>query len=452
MTNGDTKNDALLNELLQKVEEKKIPAEMFTKFNVKRGLRNADGTGVLVGLTEIGDVHSYIIDENEKVNVPGRLSYRGIDIRDIIEAYKDNDAFGFEETIYLLLFGELPKKDALASFSQYLGSCRRLPPRFIEDMILRAPTPDIMNGLARSTLALYSYDDNPDDISIPNVLRQSFELIARYPCLVAYGYLAKIHYYDSASLHIHAPDPNLTTAENFLHIIRPDRQYTKEEAKLLDLALMLHAEHGGGNNSSFTTHVVTSTDTDTYSAISSAVCSLKGPKHGGANLQVIGMIEDMKANIKDITDYNQVGDYIRKIYNKEAYDRSGLVYGMGHAVYTISDPRTDILKNAAFHLAKEKDMIDEYTLYLLVEELAPIILSEMKGRDVLMPANVDLYSGFVYTMLGIPSELFTALFAMSRVVGWCAHRIEELTSGGRIIRPAYKSISKRKQYTPIEER
>lgn len=433
-------------------DNNRIDPEYYTKYEVKRGLRNSNGSGVLVGLTEIGEVHGYTIDENEKVPVEGKLYYRGIDVSQIVEGLQKDGRYGFEEVCYLLLFGQLPNKTELQNFVELLGNLRSLPVGFTEDMILKAPSPDIMNKLARSVLASYSYDDNPDDTSIKNVLRQSIELIARFPTMVAYGYQAKSHYHDRNSLYIHPPRPDLYTAENFLYMIRPDNKYTRLEAELLDLSLILHAEHGGGNNSTFAVHVVTSTGTDTYSAIAAAIGSLKGPKHGGANLRVMGMMEDIKKHVSDWNDDEEIKEYLKKIIKKEAYDRSGLIYGMGHAVYTLSDPRAVLLKKKAAELAAVKNMEDELNLYFKVEELAPKVFAEMKQSNKDISANVDFYSGFVYKMLNLPESLYTPIFAIARIAGWCAHRIEELVSGQRIIRPAYKSVSGHKPYIPLEQR
>jgi len=447
------KSIGLLEELLELAETNNaISPEFYETYNVKRGLRNSDGTGVLVGLTVIGEVHGYILDENEKVDVHGRLSYRGIDVNDLVEGCEKENRFGFEEVIYLLLFGSLPNKEELDTFAEFLKEYRVLPANFTEDQILKTPSPDVMNKLCRTVLALYSHDPKPDDISLANILRQSLELIARFPAMTAHAYQAKAHYYDGKSLHLHKSNPNLSMAEDFLHMMRPDNKFTDEEAKILDLLLILHAEHGGGNNSSFTTHVVSSSGTDTYSAISAAIGSLKGPKHGGANNRVMAMMEDIKSNVKNWSDEAEVMAYIRKILNKEAYDKSGLVYGIGHAVYTLSDPRAILLKERAARLAKNKGFEDEFNLYTLIEKVTPELFCEVKGTNKIIAANVDFYSGFVYKMLGIPADLYTPLFAMSRVVGWCAHRIEEVTAGGKIIRPAYKSVVKRKAYVPIDER
>ncbi len=429
-----------------------IDAPLYQRYNVKRGLRNADNTGVLVGLTNIGDAHGYVLNEGDKIPDKGVLRYRGIDVADIVHACREEDRYGFEEITYLLLFGVLPSEKELKSFTNLLGNLRTLPEGFTEDMILKAPSKNIMNKLARAVLASYSYDDNPDDLSIENMLRQSIELIARIPTMVTYGYYAKAHYYDGKSLIIHAPDPSLSTAENFLRMIRADNGFTKLEADTLDECLIIHAEHGGGNNSSFTTHVVSSSGTDTYSAIASAVGSLKGPLHGGANIKVREMIDDFKQNIKDITSREEVGAYIEKILRKEAFDGAGLVYGMGHAIYTLSDPRAVILKEKAKELAKEKGREDEFVLYSLIEELTPDLFCKVKGVEKDMCANVDLYSGFVYSMLGIPHELYTPIFAIARTAGWCAHRMEEVITGGKIIRPAYKNVYGKEAYTPIGER
>lgn len=429
-----------------------IPSQYYTKYNVKRGLRNADGTGVLAGLTSIGEVHGYVIDEGSKVPVEGKLRYRGIDIEDIVANCRAEKRFGFEEVAFLLLFGFLPSRNLLEQFKSTIANYRVLPMEFTEDMILKAPSKNIMNKLARSVLALYSYDDNPDDISIPNLIRQSLSLIARFPVLIANSYACKRHCFDNQSLILHNPRSDYSTAENFLHLIRPDNKFTPLEAEILDLTLMLQAEHGGGNNSAFTVHVVSSTETDTYSAIAAAVGSLKGPKHGGANDKMASQIAEIKANLEDWTDKEQIYEYLKKIMRKEAGDGTGLIYGLGHAVYTVSDPRAVILKERAAELAEATGNNDEFALYAAIEELAPLAFKDVKGVDKPMCANVDFYSGFVYRMLGIPQELFTPIFAMARIVGWCSHRIEEITTGGKIIRPAYKSAIKRLKYTPIDQR
>jgi citrate synthase len=415
-------------------------------------LRNADGTGVLVGLTRIGDVHGYIIDEGEKVAVDGKLYYRGIDVEELVAHTETEKRFGFEETVYLLLFGELPTRVQLEEFCGLLGASRALPKNFAEDAIMKAPSRDIMNKLARSVLTLYSYDEAPEDRSPVNLLRQCLELIARFPTIVAYSYMAKKHYYDHESLIIHMPDQNCSTAESLLSLIRPDQKYTRLEAEILDLALILHAEHGGGNNSTFAVHLVSSADTDTFSAISAGIVSLKGYKHGGANVQVMQMMDDIKRNIQNWDNETEVAEYLEKILLGKANDGSGLIYGQGHAVYTVSDPRARLLRDKAAFLAEEKQLMDEFNLYRLIERLTPEVFSKIKGSDKKICTNVDFYSGFVYKMLEIPPDLYTTLFAISRVAGWSAHRLEEIIAGGRIIRPAYKCVQKRLDYTPMQER
>lgn len=430
-----------------------INPDLYQKYDVKRGLRNANGTGVLVGLTRIGDVVGYEVGANkEKIPVPGRLLYRGYDVVDLIRDAEANDDYCYEQCAYLLLFGELPNKAELAEFRAFIGESRTLPPNFTEDMIMKAPSQDIMNKLARGVLASYSYDENPEERSVENNLRQCIELISRFSTLAAYGYQARRRYYENKSMYIHNPLPELSTAENFLHLIRPDCQYTKLEAEILDLALILHAEHGGGNNSSLTVHVVSSADTDTYSAIAAAVGSLKGRRHGGANIRVVEMMDEIKANVKDWSNEKEVRGYLYKIAKKEAFDYSGKIYGMGHAVYTISDPRALLLREKARKLAEEKNCMEEYNLYRMVEEIAPEIIMEVHHSDKQICANVDLYSGFVYTMLNIPRELYTPIFAISRIAGWSAHRIEELVAGGRIYRPAYKNVCEERKYVPLDRR
>ncbi|HAL44696.1 MAG TPA: citrate synthase [Phycisphaerales bacterium] len=448
-----TPKDPFLTELTRLAKDNnKIDPDLYEQYGVKRGLRNADGTGVLAGLTQIGDVHGYIVNEGEKEAIPGRLRYRGMEIEDLVAGSQKEKRHCFEETVYLLLFGELPKKKELTKFTHLLGKNRKLPEGFTENMILKAPSDNVMNKLARSVLAAYSYDKTPEDRSLKNVLRQCIGLIARFPTFAAYGYQAKSHYYDGESLYIHTPDEKLSTAENFLMLTRADKKFTKMEADLLDLCLVLHAEHGGGNNSTFTTHVVASSDTDVYSAIAAAIGSLKGLKHGGANIQVIQMMDDIKQNVKNIESENQIADYLTKIVKKEAFDGTGLIYGLGHAVYTISDPRTALIKKQASKLAKEKELDEDFAMYELVESLAPEIFQKVKKSDKKVCPNVDFYSGFVYRMLGIPTELFTPLFAVARVAGWCAHFIEENISGGRIIRPAYKSIAEKREYLKTSKR
>lgn len=429
-----------------------IPRHYFSDFNVKRGLRNADGTGVLAGLTTIGEVHGYVMDEGNKASVEGKLRYRGIDVEDIVMNCQKEHRFGFEETIFLLTFGFLPDRKTLDEFSQMLASRRQLPSEFTEDMIFKAPSNNIMNKLGRSVLALYSYDDNPESTSVTNLLRQSLDLIARFPVLVADAFSCKRHYFDGESLVLHNPNSELSIAENFLYMIRPNNEYTPLEAEVLDLSLILQAEHGGGNNSAFAVRVLSSTGTDTYSAISAAVGSLKGPKHGGANAKMLAQMEEIKANVKNWEDETEVLEYLKKILRKEAGDGKGLIYGMGHAVYTISDPRTGILKAKAKELAEVTGNQAEFKLHDLVQRLAPQAFREEKGLDKDICANVDFYSGFVYQMMGLPQELYTPLFAMSRIVGWCAHRVEEVMTSNKIIRPAYKTVAKRLPYTPIDER
>lgn len=445
-------NDAILASMTRAASNKsKINPELYTKYNVKRGLRNNDGTGVLVGLTEVGEVMSYIVDDAERVPVEGKLFYRGYEVTDLVNGFYQK-RFGYEEIAFLLMTGELPTEQELIDFNQLLSSRRPLPTGFTEDMILKAPSPDVMNKLARSVLALYSYDENPDSVDLKNVYRQCVELIARFPVLISYGYMARRHYVEGQSLFIHDPKPEYNTAQNILHLIRPDGEFTELEARVLDLAMALHAEHGGGNNSSFVTHAVSSSGSDTYSVIAAAVGSLKGPQHGGASNKAYAMMTELGENVKDWNNDGQVKDYLAKIMRKEAFDRSGLIYGIGHAVYTLSDPRTKLLKHYAKELAVASGKEDFFDLYLKVEELAPEVFHEIKKSDKIVCANVDYYAGLVYSMLGIPPVLFTPMFACARIAGWSAHRIEELISGGRIMRPAYKCVSKRRPYTPIDER
>jgi len=429
-----------------------IDSGLFERFSVKRGLRNADGTGVLVGLTRVGEVHGYIVDDGEKVAVPGKLYYRGIDIEDIAAAAAKENRFCFEETVYLLLFGGLPNKKQLDEFTTLLGSHRALPKGFAEDVIMRAPSHDIMNKLASSILALYPYDDDPENFAPENVLRQCIELIARFPTIVAYSYMSKKHYFDHESLVIHPSEPSASSAETLLSLIRPDQKYTPYEAQLLDLALVLHAEHGGGNNSTFAVHLVSSAETDTFSTIAAGIGSLKGFKHGGANAKVIGMMDDIMKNVKNWESEEEVSAYLVKILKGEAYDKSGLIYGQGHAVYTITDPRAILLRDRAEVLAEEKGLMSEFNLHRLIERLVPEVFKKVKGRDKEICTNVDFYSGFVYKMLGIPSELNTPIFAISRIAGWCAHRLEEIVAGGRIIRPAYKCVQHRQEYVETGKR
>lgn len=453
--NDMSKNEIFVNDVfddLSKIASKNniINPDLYKKYNVKRGLRNENGTGVLVGLTQIANVHGYEVKDGQRIPTKGKLTYRGIDLVELVNGFQKEDRFGFEEVCYLLLFGELPTKGDLEKFNKVLGQCRFLPDGFLEDMILKFPSNNIMNKLQRSILAAYSFDVNPDDTSIKNILRQSIELTARFPTMIAYGYQAKAHYYDNKSLFIHSPRPDLGTAENLLYMIRPDNFFTKTEAETLDLSLVIHAEHGGGNNSAFATHVVSSTGTDTYSAIAAAVGSLKGPKHGGANIKVMEMMEDIKVNVKDWHNKNEIRDYLLKILEKKAFDGSGLIYGIGHAIYTLSDPRATLLKKKAEQLAKEKERLEEFDLYKNIEEVSVKIFKDMRGIDV--AANVDFYSGFVYDMLNIPCELYTPIFAVARVAGWCAHRIEQVASEPKIIRPAYKNVMNDRKYVPIDQR
>ncbi len=429
-----------------------ISEKLYKKYDVKRGLRDINGDGVLAGLTEISDIVSFTRSpEGEKLPCRGELYYRGINIEDIVKGFIRENRFGFEETAYLLLFGQLPDAKELGEFTHILSGFRTLPKGFVRDIIMKAPSADMMNVLARSVLTLYSYDAHPDDISIPNVLRQCVQLIALFPLLSVYGYQAYSHYITGGSLVIHKPDPSLSTAENLLHMLRPDNKFTPLEAKILDLCLVLHAEHGGGNNSSFTTHVVSSSGTDTYSTICASLGSLKGPRHGGANIRVVRMFEDMKANLPDRSDA-AVSDYLAKLLDREAFDRSGLIYGMGHAVYSLSDPRADIMKSFVGKLAEENGYVEDFELYQKVERLAPQIIAEKRKIYKGVSANVDFYSGLVYSMLNLPVELYTPIFAVSRIVGWSAHRIEEISNNGKIIRPGYRCVAQRKEYQALDER
>ncbi|MEA4955855.1 MAG: citrate/2-methylcitrate synthase [Pseudoflavonifractor sp.] len=429
-----------------------IDPSSYEKWEVKRGLRNADGTGVVAGVTEIANVRGYYIQDGERVPMPGQLIYRGIDMTELIHGFTSEHRFGYAETAYLLLFGALPTKAQLAGFDAFMEANHDLPTMFTEDMILKAPSPDVMNKLGRAVLTLYSYDDNPEDMTLSSELRRAMILIARAPQIVAHAYAAKRHYYDNESLYLHRPQPGLSAAENFLWAVRHDNKFTHEEAKLLDLCLVIHAEHGGGNNSAFACRVLSSTGTDLYSSVGAAVGSLKGPRHGGANKKVMEMFRYIEDGVKDWTDEDEVSAYLEKLLNKEAGDRTGLIYGMGHAIYTLSDPRAVILKKFARNLAENKGMLDEFQLYEAVERLTPKAMASHGQRKVVC-ANVDLFSGFVYKMMGIPMELYTPLFAMARMVGWCAHRMEELyTPGGRIIRPAYKVVAPLRPFVPLNER
>ena len=429
-----------------------IQPELFTKYDVKRGLRDINGKGVLAGLTKIAEVKAYTIDDNELIPCEGKLYYHGYDIEKIVDGFVAEQRFGFEETTYLLLFGRLPGRAELDEFKQTLESYSELLPSFTRDVILKAPSHDIMNSLARSVLTIYSYDENADDISIPNVMRQSLQLIALFPRLAVYSYHAQQHFHEAQSLYIHPPVPGYGTAENILHMLRPDNSFTRLEAEVLDIALVVHADHGGGNNSTFATRVVSSSGTDTYSAIAAALGSLKGPRHGGANIKVARMFDDIKSTVRHWDSDAEISQYLSDILDKKAFDKSGLIYGMGHAVYSLSDPRAKIFKGYVELLSKEKNLEEEFELYSRVERIAAEVIAEKRRIYKGVSANVDFYSGFVYRMLDLPEELFTPIFAIARVSGWCAHRIEELICNSRIIRPAYKNIGGHKAYVGLEER
>lgn len=434
------------------ISNSRIDPALYNELKVYRGLRDQDGRGVLTGLTEISDVTSFEERDGKRVPVPGRLCYRGFNIKEIVQGFISEERFGFEEVCYLLLIGKLPTQEELNGFMDLLAQNRPLPSSFVRDIIMKAPSRDMMNTLARSVLTLYAFDDNPDDTSIPNVMRQCVQLIARFPLLAVYGYQASNYYYGGQSLYIHQPSAELSTAENILTLLRPDQKYTKLEAQILDLALVLHAEHGGGNNSTFTTRVVSSSGSDTYSAIAAALGSLKGPKHGGANIKVTRMFEDMKQNIRDWEDEEEVKQYLRDILDKKVFDKAGLIYGMGHAVYSISDPRAEVFKHFVESLSEEKGLHREFALYSNVERLAPQIIAEKRHIYKGVSANVDFYSGFVYSMLDLPQELYTPLFAIARIAGWSAHRMEELINAGKIIRPAYQHVGQFFDYIPLENR
>lgn len=431
----------------------RIEPQMYTEHKVFRGLRDLNGKGVLTGLTEISDIISKKIVDGEEVPCPGKLYYRGYDIEALVSGFFKDNRFGFEEITYLLLFGQLPNSQQLEEFKATLCDYRSLPESFVRDIIMKAPSSDMMNSLARSVLTMYSYDNRPDDTSIPNVLRQCLQLIATFPMLAVYSYHSYNYYKrGNHSFFIHEPHPSLSTAENILHMLRIDSKYTPLEAKILDLALVLHAEHGGGNNSTFTTRVVSSSGTDTYSAISAALGSLKGPKHGGANIKVRAMLNDIKQNVHDWEDEEEIAAYLEKILHKETFDHAGLIYGIGHAVYSISDPRATIFRSFVKSLSEEKGMRAEYKLYSLVETLAPKIIAKERKMYKGVSANIDFYSGFVYDMLELPPELYTPIFAIARITGWSAHRIEELINGGKIIRPAYKNVLPHREYLPMQQR
>ncbi len=434
------------------VENNRIDPNLYEVYQVKKGLREPNGKGVLTGLTEISTVNGTKEKDGQRVPIEGQLFYRGINIKDLVKGFTKDGRFGYEETVYLLLFGKLPDMNELEHWNRLISHARRLPDDFIEDVVLKSPNKDIMNAMARSILALNSYDRNPDDLSVPNVLRQSIKLIANIPLIAAYSYLAYRHYMQNRGLYIHNPKPELSTAENLLRVMRQDKKFTPLEAELLDIALVLHAEHGGGNNSTFTTHVVTSSGTDTYSSVAASLCSLKGPKHGGANIKAKKMFDELKKEIKDWNDDEEISAYLLKILRKEAFDKSGLIYGIGHAIYTKSDPRAKILEHYTEMLAEEKGKMDEFMLHKAVARLAPPLMR--KERKLFKPVspNIDFYSGFAYNMLGLPDEFITPLFAIARVAGWSAHRIEELTCTNKIIRPAYMSVANEISYIPLEKR
>ena len=441
-----------IEELALKCEQNNaIEKELYTKYEVKRGLRDLNGKGVLAGLTNISDVCASKIVDGKSVPCEGNLYYRGYNIKDLVRGFLEADHPGFEETAYLLLFGELPNKAQLEEFQNMIAERRMLPPNFVRDVIMKAPSRDMMNSITRSILQLYSYDEKADDTSIPNVLRQCLNLISQFPMLMVYGYHA-YNYRRGEDLYIYAPKAELSTAENILMMLREDRKYTKLEAEILDMALVLHMDHGGGNNSTFTTHVVTSSGTDTYSTIAAAMASLKGPKHGGANIKVTQMFEDMKKNVSDTTDEQAVADYLVKLLRREAFDQKGLIYGMGHAVYSISDPRAQVFKSFVGQLAHEKGRDADFALYTMVEEVAPRVIAQERHIYKGVSANVDFYSGFVYSMLGLPPELYTPVFAMARIVGWSAHRLEELINTDKIIRPAYRCVQPTEPYISLKER
>lgn len=429
-----------------------IPAGAFENYKVKRGLREADGTGVTAGVTNIGNAHGYILYEGEKVADEGALFYRGYSMSELVDSFANEGRYGFEECIYLLLFGKLPTRSELDEFTALLASKRNLPPRFTEDVIMNAPSRSIMNKMAMSVLALYSYDENPDDTSFENMLRQSIEIIARLPLIAAHSYAVYRNVFEGESLNLHRPDDTLGSAQNFLRVLGSTTEYTEEEAKLLDTCMVIHAEHGGGNNSSFSCRVLSSSGTDTYSAVAAAIGSLKGPLHGGANIKVQNMFDDIRAHISDVNDDEEISAYITKILKGEAGDGSGLIYGMGHAIYTKSDPRAVMLKKYAEKLAYDKGYGDDFKLLEAIERLTPDLFNKHKGTNRVMCANVDLYSGLVYRMLGIPEEMYTPMFAIARVAGWCAHRIEEFSTAKKIIRPGYKCIAKDNDYISIDKR
>ncbi len=456
MTTNDWEYSAVtpeINTLAEKISENSvIDTELYKKYDVKRGLRDLDGKGVLTGLTDISTIKQNKLVDGKIVPCDGELYYRGYNVNDIVAGIQHDNRFGFEEIVYLLLFGEMPTVDQLTEFKALLVRYRTLPQNFVRDVILKAPSEDMMNSIARSVLTLFCYDTNPNDTSINNVLRQSIQLIAVFPMLSVYGYHAYNHYLRNKSLYIHRAEPSMSTAEVILSLLRPDRKYTDLEAKVLDMALILHMEHGGGNNSTFTTHVVTSSGTDTYSAIAAALSSLKGPKHGGANVKVVEMFDDLKQQVRDWKDDEAIENYLERLLDRKAFDRMGLIYGMGHAVYSISDPRQRILKGAVQHLAEVSGFSKEFDLYAKVERLAPQVIGKKRKIYKGVASNVDFYSGLLYSMLDIPCELYTPLFATARIAGWSAHRLEELINASKIIRPAYMSISTEKKYVALDKR
>ena len=445
----DTSLSILCDELRK---NNRIPPEKFQRYQVKRGLRNEDGTGVMAGLTLVCNVHGYVLNEGERAPVEGSLTYRGYNIADLVNGARADGRFGYEEIAWLLLFGKLPTEKQLHGFIELLSEYRELPENFTENMLVKMPSPNIMNQMSRAVLALYAEDDDPDTLSDENVLRQSIDLLAKMPNIMAQAYQVKRRYYDKQSMFFHPNVQGLSTAETILHGIRADSSYTEEEARILDLCLMLHAEHGGGNNSTFTTRVLSSSGTDTYAAISAAIGSLKGPRHGGANIKVMQMLDHIKAGVKNWNDDDEVAAFVEKLMRGEEGDRSGLVYGMGHAVYTLSDPRAVILKSCAYDLAEKKGFGDEFKLLEAVERVTPQVFAKLRGESKALCANVDMYSGLIYTALGIDPDLFTPLFAVARMAGWCAHRLEEITTGGRIIRPAYRVVYDSRDYVPMDER
>jgi len=444
--------DSYIQKLADKCSKQKIPADLYEQHDVKRGLRDIHGNGVLTGLSNISNVTAKKSVNGVETPIPGKLFYQGIDVEDIVAGFVRESRLGFEETIYLLLFGNLPTANELSEFNALLARARSLPTGFVRDIIMKASGRELMNSISRSVLTLYNYDDNADDTSVPNILRQCIQLIAVFPLLAIYGYHTYSHYQRDASLIIHNPCPKLSIAENILHMLRPDQQFSPLEAQILDLSLVLHADHSGGNNSTFTVHVVSSTDTDTYSTIAAALGSLKGPKHGGANNKVMSMMADLTANVANTRDEGQIADYLMRLMNKEAYDRAGLIYGMGHAIYSISDPRAVLFEGFVKQLSVLKGREEEYELYAAIARLAPQIIAQKRKMIKGVSPNIDFYSGFVYDMLDLPPELYTPIFAISRVAGWSAHLIEEHVSGGRIIRPAYKSVADAKTYVPLNKR